>query len=143
MKLAHEGSSFDAMAAMPKGGGEYGKLRMGGAMSKDLQLLLMAAPLRCMINRCPHVFRDPSVVRYVFLAPRIVTCQPCILSFRAAMEEYDRAVPRSDECDLCLKRAVPQFWKFQIAWNGCLYVGDACESCITLYSDCVQRGASK
>jgi len=138
-KLAFMGAALDAISELP-GGDEYQHKRSGSWMNKDLKVLLLAAFLRCLINPCKHVYREAGIVRHAMLAPRILSCKPCLPTFLEDIEEFERKSRGSDECDLCLKRGIMIFRKFQIAWNGSVIYGDYCEDCHALYEKSIAGG---
>lgn len=121
---------FDAIGRL-KSPDKNEKLKMTSEINKEIHAMLIAGALRCIQTSCEHVNKI-NIVKYVFLAPRICCCESCPPKFLDCFIKHDAEQPNADECDLCLKKGVKVFKKFQTVFNGCVFFGDACETCVSL-----------
>ena len=128
-KLRIESAKWDAIGELPEIGNAKPAL---GVLSKQLNVLFMAAAIRCMEIRCPHVEAFGLMFFHAILSPRVLSCKECLYDFVAKFKKHDAERTNLDECDLCLQQGVKVFRQFSVAWNGILFSGDICPECCDL-----------
>jgi len=84
-------------------------------------------------DKCEHAILGKDQL-YVFLAPRIVSCQACLPGFMPAMLKHDARQSAEDDdwCDLCLEEAgeTRTFYQTTAHFGPCVVKGDLCKSCV-------------
>lgn len=132
-KFALHGSQWDAISDMPELVSSKGVQRsLSSSVDPDLIALVTSAMFRCSLSSCKHVWSKLAIVRHVFLAPRICSCQPCILTFIDEFKKHDESRAHAGKCDLCLTDGLSEFYESRFAYNGAIFYGDLCRSCKTL-----------
>jgi hypothetical protein len=132
LKVAVAGAQLDATVQLVSHSQLLGLVNRGQGGTREGVKLLTIAIARCLnCHHCPHV-SDPAIVKFAFLAPRVLTCRACVGDFLGIIADHDSRRLGADECDVCLAQGVEMFCQIGLSYQGCVCYGDVCPDCYPL-----------